>query len=234
MLELRDITFRATDSPTRPIILDHVSLCIAPGTLTAITGPNGSGKSTLAQLIMGIKAPTSGRIYCEGEDIIDLSVTERANLGIAFAFQQPVVFKGITIYSLLCIATGERISESEAGEYLQQVGLDPAEYLPREIDAKLSGGELKRIELASVLARDAAVTIYDEPEAGIDLWSFEDLAAVLEQQKSLKRTSVIISHQERILRIADQIIVLEAGKIKTQGRPESVLSQIVGDKHEIK
>lgn len=229
MLELKNISFQPADSESK--ILDSLSLRIRPGALTVITGPNGSGKSTLAQLIMGLKSPTGGQIIYKGEDITRATITERAKLGLAFSFQQPVKFKGIRVYDLLNIARGELISETEAGKYLNQVGLASGTYLMREVDAKLSGGELKRIELASVIARDAELTIFDEPEAGIDLWSFEDLTKVFQKLKSRKRTIIIISHQERILKIADKIIILENGKIKNSGASAVILPKITGAYH---
>ncbi|MBQ3353332.1 ATP-binding cassette domain-containing protein [Candidatus Saccharibacteria bacterium] len=228
MLELKNISYEVKKGGSRAKILDHISLKIPKNTLTVITGPNGSGKSTLAQIIMGIKKPTGGQILLDGVDITDRSITERAKQGLAFSFQQPVKFKGINTYDLLNIASGELIPETQAGKYLKQVGLNPASYLFREVNNKLSGGELKRIEIASVLARKAKLTIFDEPEAGIDLWSFENLIKIFKKLKSEQHTLVIISHQERILKIADEIIVLKDGKIKSHGIPAKILPQITG------
>lgn len=223
MLELKNLSFKISH-PSRKI-LDHVSLQIKPGTLTVITGPNGSGKSTLAQIIMGIKQPASGQIILDGQDITKADITTRAQQGICYSFQQPVKFQGLTVYELLNIANGELFSPSEAGRILKQVGLSPDDYLSREITAKLSGGELKRIEIASVLTRrDARLLIFDEPEAGIDLWSFQDLTKLFQKihRQHPDKSLVIISHQEKILRIADEIIILEAGHIKAKGAPAKI------------
>lgn len=223
MLKLIDIDFEVKRGRSRLKILDHISLAFKPNTLTVITGPNGSGKSTLAETIMGLKTPTNGKILFEDKDITDKSITERAKSGIAFSFQQPIKFKGINAYNLLNIANGELISQKEASKYLKTVGLDSEKYLFREVNDKLSGGELKRIEIASVLARKADLLIFDEPEAGIDLWSFEDLTKVFKALRNQKKTLIIISHQERILKIADEIIVLEAGKVKIRGTQAEIL-----------
>ena len=229
MLELKDISFTVKKSGSRATILDHISLQLTDGTLTVITGPNGSGKSTLAEVIMGIKQPATGQILLDHTDITATSITDRARLGLAFSFQQPVKFKGLSVYELINIASGELISESQAGKYLTRVGLDPVTYLPREIDSHLSGGELKRIEIASVLARkNAKVIIFDEPEAGIDLWSFASLTKVFQKLKTTGHTLIIISHQEKILKNADEIIVLERGKIKSRGIPAEIMPQITG------
>lgn len=230
MLRLKSINYSVIDG-SRAKILDHISLRINPGTLTVITGPNGSGKSTLAGIIMGIKKPTDGQIYLDRTDITNQSITNRAKLGIAFSFQQPVKFKGINAYDLLNIASGVMISESEAGRFLKKVGLEPSRYLYREINDKLSGGELKRIEIASVLARNAKLIIFDEPEAGIDLWSFENLTKVFKKLKSENRTLIIISHQEKIMKIADEIVILENGRIKEKGSPATILSKIKKEEH---
>ena len=205
-------------------ILDNISFELNPGSFLVITGPNGSGKSTLAQILMGIKKPNAGQIIFDGQNITDLNVTERAKLGLAFAFQQPVKFKGLTVEELLEIAGDAKI--------LPKVGLDPEKYLERELNSTLSGGELKRIEIATALARKAKLTIFDEPEAGIDLWSFEKLTdAFSELKKQQKNGSVIIiSHQERILKIADQIMILEKGKIKSFGVAAEILPEILGGK----
>ena len=223
MLGLKDVGFAVGRSRK---ILDSISLKIRDGEFLVITGPNGSGKSTLAQIVIGIKNPTSGQIIYNKTDITNLSITERAKMGIAFSFQQPVKFKGIKVYDLLNIASGAMMGKTEAGKYLEKVGLNPEQYLLREVNDKLSGGELKRIEIASVLARNAEFLIFDEPEAGIDLWSFENLTKVFKKLKAEKKTIIIISHQERILKIADKIVILENGKIEAEGAPEKILSQI--------
>ena len=227
MREIRDVSFVAGDG-TKEKILEDVSLKVRDGEFVVITGPNGSGKSTLAQIIMGIKKPSSGRILLNNEDITGLSITERAKKGLAFSFQQPVKFKGIRVYDLLNIANGTMMDKNEAGDYLKKVGLSPEQYLLREVNDKLSGGELKRIEIASVLARNASVLIFDEPEAGIDLWSFENLTRVFKKLKKEHRTIIIISHQERILQIADKIVVLTDGSIKKQGVSEKIMPLITG------
>lgn len=222
MLELKNVSYEI-NHPRRKI-LDQISLAFKSHTLTVLTGPNGSGKSTLAQIIMGIKKLTQGQIFLNGQDITKDNITTRAKKGIAFSFQQPVKFQGLTVYELLNIANGELFSPAEAGKILQKVGLNPEEYLNREINAKLSGGELKRIEIASVLARkDAKLLIFDEPEAGIDLWSFQDLTKLFQKLKSHQKTLIIISHQEKIFKIADEIIVLENGQIKSRGAPTKIL-----------
>ena len=227
MLELKNLSYEIKTGGSRQQILDQISLRIKPGTLTVITGPNGSGKSTLAQLIMGIKSPTNGQIFLNGVNIADDDITTRAKQGISFSFQQPVKFKGLTVFELLNIANGELFSPEEAGDILKQVGLEPDAYLDREITAKLSGGELKRVEIASVLARQhTQLYIFDEPEAGIDLWSFQSLIKLFQKLKNHQKTLIIISHQERILKIADEIIVLESGKIKSRGTPTKILPKL--------
>ena len=230
MLNLVDIDYEVKRGRSKMKILDRLSLEVRPNMLTVITGPNGSGKSTLAEIIMGVKTPNCGQIYFKDDNITDKNITERAKLGIAFSFQQPVKFKGINVYDLLNVSSGELISREEASKYLKTVGLEPEKYLLREVNDKLSGGELKRIEIASVLARKAELLIFDEPEAGIDLWSFEDLTKIFKKLKVEKKTLIIISHQERILKIADQIVVLDAGNIKTQGTPKEILPRIKGEK----
>jgi len=211
-------------------IVRNVSLTIDSNKFVVITGPNGSGKSTLAKLIAGILTPTEGQILFEGEDITGLSITERAKRGIGFAFQAPVRFKGLTVHDLLKIAAGQEISVSSACTYLSEVGLCAKDYIDREINASLSGGELKRIEIATVLARKTKLTVFDEPEAGIDLWSFQNLIRVFEEMReSMKdRSILIISHQERILNIADEIIVLRDGRVAAQGDRETILPGLIG------
>ena len=228
MLELKNITYVAGEGAERKEILSDVSLTINDR-LTAITGPNGGGKSTMAKVIAGIYTPTSGRIYLDGEDITDLSITERARRGISYAFQAPVRFKGITVRDLITLAHGKEISLSEACEYLSEVGLCARDYINREVNASLSGGELKRIEIATVLARGMSLSVFDEPEAGIDLWSFQNLIRVFETMTEKVNGSIlIISHQERILNIADRIIVLADGKLKESGTPAEIMPSLVG------
>ena len=229
MLELRNLSYEITENKFKRKTLSRISLRIKSDTLAVITGPNGSGKSTLAQLIMGIKQPTSGQIILDGQDITKDDITTRANKGICYSFQQPVKFQGLTVYELLNIANGELFSMSEAGRILQQVGLSPDDYLDREITAKLSGGELKRIEIASILARkDAKLLIFDEPEAGIDLWSFQDLTRLFQKihRQHPDKSLIIISHQEKIFKIADEIIILEAGRISRKTTPAEIISEI--------
>lgn len=224
MLELKNICFNRDSKQ----ILDNISLKIEDNKFIAITGPNGGGKSTLAKIIMGIEKPDSGKIIFNGEDITDMNITQRAKLGVAFAFQQPVRFKGLTVKDLLSLSAGERVNNSTACNYLSEVGLCPKDYLNREINSSLSGGELKRIEIATVAARKSKLTIFDEPEAGIDLWSFNNLIEVFEKMHDEIRGSiVIISHQERILDIADEIILIANGQIKQIGKKDEVLPALL-------
>lgn len=227
MLELQDICFQVTEDSQEKGILKHVNLKIEDS-FVAITGPNGGGKSTMAKVISGIIKPTSGRILFHGEDITDLSITERARKGISFAFQQPVRFKGLTVLDLINLAHGEELSLNEACHYLSEVGLCAKDYIHREVNASLSGGELKRIEIAMIMARGTKLSIFDEPEAGIDLWSFNNLIRVFENMRDKIHGSIlIISHQERILNIADQIIVLADGEVRAQGTKEEVLPELL-------
>ena len=229
MLELKNISFQVPDENREKEIIRDVSLRIPDHRLVVITGPNGGGKSTLAKLIAGIEAPTAGRIFYRGQDITDASITERARMGIAFAFQQPVRFKGIRVVDLIRIAAGKQVSITEACDYLSSVGLCARDYIDREVNASLSGGELKRIEIATVLARKANLSVFDEPEAGIDLWSFQNLVDVFRQvRKSVQGSILIISHQERILNIADEIIVLKDGQVDRQGSREEILPSLLG------
>lgn len=222
LLELKNICFNRDGKK----ILDDINLTLDIGKFIAITGPNGSGKSTLVKIIMGIENPDTGKVILDGKDITNLNINERANLGISFAFQQPVKFKGITIYDLLKIAAKKDMTKMEACEILSQVGLCAKEYVDREVNNSLSGGELKRIEIATVVLRSAKLTIFDEPEAGIDLWSFSNLIDVFEKMgKLIKGTTLIISHQERILNIADEIILMKAGKIQEIGKSEEILNK---------
>lgn len=229
MLELRNIGFQVPEesSGTKEILRD-ISLTIGDREFVAITGPNGGGKSTLARIIMGIEKPTSGKILFDGEDITDLSITERAKRGIGFAFQQPVRFKGITVKDLISLAAGKKISTTTACEFLSEVGLCARDYVDREVNASLSGGELKRIEIATLLARQTKFSVFDEPEAGIDLWSFGNLIRIFERMhKELNGTVVIISHQERILNIADRIIVIADGNVLSEDASEKILPKIL-------
>ena len=223
MLELKNICFKREGKQ----ILDNISLTIDSNKFIAITGPNGSGKSTLAKIIIGIEKQDSGEIIFDGKDISNHSIDERARLGIGFAFQQPVKFKGITVFDLLKLSTGKDINKAKACEILSKVGLCAKEYIDREITNSLSGGELKRIEIASVAVRNSKLSIFDEPEAGIDLWSFNNLIKVFENmRKETKGTTLIISHQEKILNIADQIILLKNGKIESNTERENLLKQV--------
>lgn len=228
MLELKNITFDVSDEAGSKTIINDLSFSIGDGKFVVITGPNGSGKSTLARLIMGIEKPTSGRLFFCGEDITDKSITERAHLGISFALQQPVRFKGIHVIDLLRLAAGKNINVSDACDYLSAVGLCARDYINREVNASLSGGELKRIEIATVLARGTRLAVFDEPEAGIDLWSFKSLIRVFENMREkTKGTILIISHQERILDIADEIIVLSGGRIQQFGSKKEILPELL-------
>lgn len=227
MLELKDVSFVAENGKERKEILKGISLKLNEKFI-AFTGPNGGGKSTLAKIIMGILKPTGGKIYLDGVDITDMSVTDRAKNGISFAFQQPVKFKGITVTDLIEIASGKKLSVSEICKYLSEVGLCARDYVNREVNGSLSGGELKRIEIAVTLARGSKFTIFDEPEAGIDLWSFNSLISVFEKlAEDHSESIIIISHQERILNIADRIIVIADGKVAKDGSKEEVLPNIL-------
>ncbi|MBR4288668.1 MAG: ATP-binding cassette domain-containing protein [Clostridia bacterium] len=228
MLELKDICFTVDSPEGSKDILSGINLTIDDG-FTAFTGPNGGGKSTLAKIIAGIYQPTSGQLIFNGEDITNLSITERAKRGISFAFQQPVRFKGLCVMDLIRLASGKEIGVSEACEYLSRVGLCAREYINREVNASLSGGELKRIEIAQIIARGTEFSIFDEPEAGIDLWSFQNLIQVFEKLRDdVKGSILIISHQERILNIADRIVVIADGKVSNSGTREEILPQLLG------
>ncbi len=230
MLELKNIRFDADTDGKNVEIIKDISLHIDNNKFVVITGPNGGGKSTLAKMIAGIVKPTSGSILLDGEDITDKSITERAQMGIGFAFQQPVRFKGLTVYDLLRIASGKTLSISDACQYLSEVGLCAKDYIKREVNASLSGGELKRIEIATVLARNVKLAVFDEPEAGIDLWSFRNLTRIFENMRrsELTRTILVISHQERILNIADEIIVLSDGTVSRHGTKDEIMPELIG------
>lgn len=228
MLELKNLTFEVPlteGSKETKRIIDDLTLTIPDDRLTVITGPNGGGKSTLAKLIMGIEKPTSGQILFNGEDVTNLSISDRANKGIGYGFQQPARFKGMKVKKLLDIAAGKKLPMLSCNEYLAKVGLCSANYLTREVDKNLSGGEVKRIEIATILARDPQLAIYDEPEAGIDLWSFDRLTETFRDIHEARdgRSIVIISHQERIIQLADEIVLLRNGKIAATGTPEAIL-----------
>ena len=228
MLELKNISYQVSDDRSEKEILKNINLKVEEGFI-AITGPNGGGKSTLAKLIAGIIKPTAGQILLDGEDITDLSITERARKGVSFAFQQPVRFKGLTVKDLITLAAGEDISIGQACSFLSEVGLCAEDYIDREVNASLSGGELKRIEIAMIIARGTKLSIFDEPEAGIDLWSFNNLIQVFENMHSKIHGSIlIISHQERILNIADRIIVIADGEVNAAGPKEEVLPKLLG------
>ncbi|MBQ9489174.1 MAG: ATP-binding cassette domain-containing protein [Lachnospiraceae bacterium] len=230
MLELKDLSFQVSETGNvRKEIIKGINLQLKDHTFTAITGPNGGGKSTLAKLIMGMEQPTGGQIIWNGQDITALSVTERAKLGISFAFQQPVRFKGIKVMDLITLAAGEKISTANACEFLSKVGLCARDYVNRDVDGSLSGGELKRIEIATIIARNTPLSVFDEPEAGIDLWSFANLIKVFEEMHEKRENSlIIISHQERILNIADEIVVIADGTVKAQGAREDILPELLG------
>ena len=230
MLELKNVCFTVNDGTTDLNIVNDVSLVIPDGKFVVITGPNGGGKSTLARLIMGIEKPTSGKIIFNGTDITDKSVTERAKLGIGYAFQQPPRFKGLTVRSLLSLAHGSELPEDQCCSYLTKVGLCSRDYLNREVDTSLSGGEVKRIEIATLMARELDLAIYDEPEAGIDLWSFTMLVESFKAMMSDRKESIIIiSHQERIMQLADEIVVIADGKIRDQGPKDEIFPRLMGE-----
>lgn len=224
MLELQNISFSRDNKK----ILNNINLHIDSNKFIAITGPNGSGKSTLAKIVMGIYSPDSGKIIFNGKDITSLPIAEKAKLGIGFAFQQPVTFKGLTVKDLISISAGENIKTCTACSYLSDVGLCAKEYINREINSKLSGGELKRIEIAMLEAKKSKLTLFDEPEAGIDLWSFNNLIHVFEKMhKEINGTIIVISHQEKILNISDEIIYLNNGEIKDIGSKDDILPQLL-------
>ena len=229
MLELKDVSYVVKDENGKDkTIINKINLKIAER-FVAITGPNGGGKSTLAKIIAGIYQPTSGTILFDGEDITNMSITDRAKKGISFAFQQPVRFKGLTVKDLITLAAGRPMSVGEACNYLSEVGLCARDYINREVNASLSGGELKRIEIALIIARSTKLSVFDEPEAGIDLWSFNNLIKVFERMHEKTQGSImIISHQERILNIADRIIVIADGEIRESGTKDEIMPSVLG------
>lgn len=229
MLTLENISFGVKDEKGEKEIIKNLNLSIGENKFVVITGPNGGGKSTLAKLIAGIEKPVSGRILFDQEDITEKSITDRANMGISYAFQQPVRFKGIQVLDLIRLAAKRKMSAVDACEYLSEVGLCAKDYINREVNASLSGGELKRIEIATVLARGTKLSVFDEPEAGIDLWSFQNLISVFERMRENTKGSIlIISHQERILNIADEIVVIADGQISAQGSKDEILPKLLG------
>ncbi|WP_413853044.1 ABC transporter ATP-binding protein [Candidatus Ruminimicrobium bovinum] len=230
MLELKNISFDVTVNGQKKEILKDIDIKIGNNKFVAVTGPNGSGKSTLAKIIAGIILPTKGQVFFAGNDITNTSITDRAKAGIGYAFQQPVKFKGLQVYDLLKIASNNNLKTEQACEYLSKVGLCAGKYVGREIDASLSGGELKRIEIATILAKQPKLSVFDEPEAGIDLWSFQNLIKVFNlMRKNINDgTIIVISHQERILSIADEIIVVADGKVTMRGTKDEILPDILG------
>ncbi len=231
MLELKHVCYAVQEGDTQLGILNDISLTIGDHKLVVFTGPNGGGKTTLAKIVMGLVQPTSGQILWNGQDITGLNITERARLGISYGFQQPPRFKGLTVRRLLTIASGnEKLSKDQCCQYLTKVGLCANDYLDREVDASLSGGEVKRIEIATILARNSQLMIFDEPEAGIDLWSFARLTETFEQIHAAgSATMIIISHQERIISLADEVIVVGDGAIRHRGSAQEILPQILSD-----
>ena len=227
MLELRNLSFQVDGDSAKKEIIKNINLTIDDHKFVAITGPNGGGKSTLAKLIMGIEQPTSGQILFNGQDITHMTITERAQAGISFAFQQPVRFKGIKVRDLIRLSAGNALSTSGACDFLSKVGLCARDYINRDVDGSLSGGELKRIEIATIIARNTPLSVFDEPEAGIDLWSFNNLIKVFEDLHRQQKSLIIISHQERILNIADEIIVIAEGRVKSHGTKAEILPELL-------
>ncbi len=230
MLEIKNLCFSAESETGKTEILKNLSLTVPDGKFIVITGPNGGGKSTLAKLIMGIEKPVSGQIFWNGQDITALDVTQRAKLGISYGFQQPPRFKGMKVSDLLSCAAGKHLSMEDGCKYLTQVGLCAREYIDRDVDASLSGGELKRIEIATILAKGGNMMIFDEPEAGIDLWSFSRLTATFEAiHQDSSASMIIISHQERIIRLADEIVLISGGEIQAQGPVDEIFPKILAN-----
>ena len=224
MLEVRNLVFHPLDNGVEKSIIEDISFAVPDGEMLVITGPNGGGKSTMAKLLMGIEKPDGGQILLDGQDITEFPIAERAKAGIGFAFQQPPRFKGMTVARMLSLAAGKDLTEAESCKLLSAVGLCSADYLNRQMDGTLSGGEMKRLEIATVLAKPHKVSIFDEPEAGIDLWSFSMLIKRFEEiHKEKKESLILISHQERIIRMADKIMVIEDGEVKQYGSREEVL-----------
>lgn len=229
MLKAENLVLHVEDNGTKKCLLDHISFQVDDGEMLVITGPNGGGKSTLAKVLIGIEKAESGKIFLNGEDITDFDINHRANAGIGYAFQQPPRFKGMTVQRLLALAAGRELEDQECCRLLSDVGLCAGEYLGRQIDGTLSGGEMKRIEIATVLAKEHTLCIFDEPEAGIDLWSFSMLIRKFEEiHKEKKQSLIVISHQEKIISMADRIMVIDDGKIKAEGRKEEVLPCLEG------
>ncbi|NLL62882.1 MAG: ATP-binding cassette domain-containing protein [Ruminococcaceae bacterium] len=230
MIELKNLSFTVDSEEGQLEIIDNLNLTLDEGKVIVLTGPNGGGKSTLAKLIMGIEKPTSGQIFYNGKDITDLNITERAKLGIGYAFQQPPRFKGLTVRGLLSLAAGKDLPEDECCSYLTRVGLCSMDYLNREVDSSLSGGEVKRIEIATLMARELDVAMYDEPEAGIDLWSFAMLVDTFKRLAKTEHNSIIIiSHQERIMQLADELIVIADGKVQIQGPKDEIFPKLLSE-----
>ena len=229
MLKIEKLCYAASDESGEKEIIRDLDLELEDRSFSVITGPNGGGKTTLAKLIMGLKKPTSGKIWWDGQDITDLSVTERARLGVSYGFQQPPRFKGMTVYDLLKVASGREMGRLECCDYLTRVGLCARDYVDRDMDASLSGGEAKRIEIATILARQSSLMIFDEPEAGIDLWSFSKLTETFGAiREGRSATLIIISHQERLISLADEIVLIDNGRVTAKGTTEEIFPRIMG------